>query len=125
MAQSSPIPRVMPLTAPARRCSFSTIANSFMEAQSRGQLFTKDLTHRGQIASGFGFEVEIRERAAHRFESVWRQIARAVARHSRDCSDGVGGLRNFEKRVNPTGSCSGRQHLINGSVEQLAGAQAG
>src|SRR5579872_2379094 len=122
MAQSSPMPRVMRSPVRARRRIFSTMASSFMKHEAGGQFLTKDLTHGGEVAGGLGFEVEIRERAAHGFESVRRQVARGVAGNAGQGGDGVGGFGNFEERIDPARGSGGRQDLVDGTVEKFAGA---
>src|SRR6266478_1910798 len=101
MAQSSPMPRTRSSPGCARRRNFSTISSSLMEDEAGGQFLTKDLTHGGEVAGGFGFKVEIRERAAHGFESVRGQIARGVAGNAGQGGDGVDGFGYFNQRFDP------------------------
>src|SRR5216684_6999422 len=106
MAQSSPMPSVMWGPRSPRRRIFSTISSSLMKYEAGGQFLTKDLTHGGEVAGGFGFEVEIRERAAHGFESVRGQIARGVAGNAGQGGDGVDGFGYFNQRFDPA-RCGG------------------
>src|SRR5579862_2026466 len=110
MAQSSPMPRVMPSLGRPKRRNFSTISNSLMEYEAGRQFLTKDLTHGGEIAGGFGFQVKIGERAAHGFESVRRQVPRGVPSNAGQRGDGIGGFGDFEQRVDPARRGGGRQH---------------
>src|SRR5258707_15174384 len=86
---------------------FSMMASSFMhdgggiKYESRGQLFAKDFTHRGEVPSGFSTQIEIRKRPAHQLESVRRQIARGVAGDAGQRGHGIGGSWHLQESLHP------------------------